>query len=184
MWKRHWLPAGEGALLRAWMGWRPEKEGSWNFIVRTGVGEDNESAVPGGDLVMNTTIPHRKFLPIITLSSVGSIFIAAMAVWMVLENLKTPFERSRPAFDALAARVAGDPANLPKGRIRLGEYTASSFETLPHGFLFRSDYGHPLDWNGFAYSTEPLPAELPRAQPANGRTSFRPLDGPWYWATR
>ncbi len=90
------------------------------------------------------------------------------------------FARSRPALEAYAKQaMATDPSKpLPALPSQLGAFQTGGLERLPHGFLFFCDYGHPLDANGLAYSTEPLPAER------NGRDFFKPIEGNWYTVWR
>lgn len=95
------------------------------------------------------------------------------------------FARSRPALDAYAAQVmATDPATPVTPPATLGSFDASDAYRLPHGFLFRADYGHFLDWNGLAYSTEPLPERLPDTHPPFETMFFEPIEGNWYTAWR
>jgi hypothetical protein len=67
---------------------------------------------------------------------------------------------------------------LPALPPRLGAFETSGLERLPHGFLFFCDYGHPLDANGLAYSTEPLTPQV------NGHDFFRHIEGNWYTVWR
>lgn len=92
--------------------------------------------------------------------------------------------RSIPALDAYAARVSAEgPAALATPPTKLGYFNVGKIEPLPHGFLFESDYGNPFDWNGLAYSTEPLPGtEYDTA--GNERQSFQSLGGNWYTVIR
>jgi hypothetical protein len=93
---------------------------------------------------------------------------------------ETRFRRSRPALEAYAAQVmATDPASpVPQPPARLGAFQAGSAERLPHGFLLFCDYGHPLDANGIAYSTEPPPSN------PDGRDHFKHIEGNWYTVWR
>jgi hypothetical protein len=71
--------------------------------------------------------------------------------------------------------MAGDPARLmPLPPERLGAFRTGSAERLPHGFIVFCDYGHPLDANGIAYSTEALP------QRVGEHYFFRHIEGNWY----
>ena len=92
-------------------------------------------------------------------------------------SFESGFERAKPALEQYAAEVlASDPSRpLPPPPARLGAFTARGAERLPHGFLFFCDYGNPLDANGLAYSTEPLPSAA-----AGGRDFYTPIEGNWY----
>lgn len=108
-----------------------------------------------------------------------------IALWLD-EKINTPevrFRASRAEFDAYADRVmaaAPDQPILQPPR-SLGKFAAGNAERLPHGFLFFADYGHPLDANGFAYSTEPLPEH----EKIDGHSHrFTPIEGNWYFMWR
>jgi hypothetical protein len=119
------------------------------------------------------------------------LLIAAgwFASWYV--SFDRRFTRSKSALEALAAEVmATDPATPLVLPPTVGDFSASNAERLPHGFLFRCDYDNPFDWNGIAYSTEPLTDELVRPDHGSGddglnhTTFFRHVEGNWYKAFR
>jgi len=100
----------------------------------------------------------------------------AYAYWKYSFEMR--FSRSKPALEAFAAQVMASPSespiNLPS---HLGEFQTNDAERLPHGFLFFCDYGHWLDDNGIAYSTEPLPNKIAKA---NGNYFYDHIEGSWY----
>ena len=106
--------------------------------------------------------------------------LCLLVAWFVYTILPEPFEtrfrRSRPVLEVYAAQVmATDPASLvPQPPARLGAFDTGHAERLPHGFLFFCDYGHPVDANGLAYSTEPLPDTV------TNRDHFTRVEGNWY----
>ena len=107
----------------------------------------------------------------------GIVFLVAgglAASWYY--SFDARFARSKQALEAYAAQVmAADPSKpLPALPRRLGAFETGNVERLPHGFLFFCDYGHPLDANGLAYSTEPLPADV------NEHDFCRHIEGNWY----
>jgi hypothetical protein len=90
------------------------------------------------------------------------------------------FARSKPALEAYATHaMASDPSRpLPSPPPRLGAFRTGNAERLPHGVLFFCDFGHPLDANGLAYSTEPLPTG------DNEHVVFKHIEGNWYTVWR
>jgi hypothetical protein len=123
------------------------------------------------------------------------IILAAAAVLVLLvagvgfgswyNTFDRRFARSRPTLDAYAGQVmATDPSTPLTPPASLGSFDAGEAYRLPHGFIFRSDYGHPLDWNGLAYSTEPLPEQLPDTHPPFETMFFKPIQGNWYTVWR
>lgn len=112
----------------------------------------------------------------------AAIVLLVAGGWAVswYNSFENRFVRSKPALDAYAARaMASDPSQplpaLPPG---LGAFQTNNVERLPHGFLFFCDYGHPLDANGLAYSTVPLPAQLGK------HDFFKHIEGNWYTVLR
>jgi hypothetical protein len=115
------------------------------------------------------------------------LILLAGATWFEawFNSLEKRFARSKPALEAYAAQVmAAAPAAPVAPPPRLGAFEASDGMRLPHGFLFRSDFGHPLDWNGLAYSTEPLPRQMADPQRAGGEMFFERIEDNWYTVWR
>ena len=118
------------------------------------------------------------------LTAVGMLFIlGGVGAWWVFPefvDFKTAFRWSKPALDDYAAKViATGPAMLATPPKRIGYINVLTMEPLPHGFVFQHDKGHPFDWSGLAYSTEPLPSE---DKDARGKViqTFTPLGDNWY----
>ncbi|HEX8916625.1 MAG TPA: hypothetical protein VF796_30020 [Humisphaera sp.] len=83
---------------------------------------------------------------------------------------------ARPALEARMAELATAPAPPPREGLEWpdGAEDFGNTHRLPGGaFRFRELIGHPFDWNGFAYSPTPLPAER------DGFT-YEHIVGPWY----
>lgn len=95
------------------------------------------------------------------------------------------FARSRPALDRYATTVmAAGPSAPLSPPAKIGSFNASDAHRLPHGFIFQSDYGHFLDWNGLAYSTEPLPEQLSDTNAPFQTMFFEWIEGNWYTVWR
>jgi hypothetical protein len=87
------------------------------------------------------------------------LFLAILLVrWNV--PFRAAFIISKPAMDRLAQEVMASPP-LTSFFIsrRVGLFSAMYIEKLPNGVRFASGYGHPFDYNGFAFSLSPLPPE-------------------------
>jgi hypothetical protein len=113
---------------------------------------------------------------------VGGIVLLSIVAWFAFPyfSFAEQFRRSKPALNAYAARVAAPGSSaLAKPPARLGYFSVEKVEPLPHGFLFESDFGGMFDWNGIAYSTEPLPRY---DEDAAGKVKqvFTPIEGNWY----
>ena len=140
---------------------------------------------------MALKVAHRLVL-IAVLSTLLSTLAVLVAVgWGVsrhisYDSFEARFARSRPALEAYAPKaMASDPSKpLPALPPRLGEFQPGKVERLPHGFLFFCDYGHTLDANGLAYSTERLPATEPLPANANEHDFFEHITGNWYTVWR
>jgi hypothetical protein len=124
----------------------------------------------------------------VLIAGLAMLVLLAVAGWFASSyySFDARFARSRPAIESYAAKaMASDPTKpLPPPPQRLGAFGTGSAERLPHGFLFRSDFGHPFDWNGLAYSTEPLPRQMHDPQPAFGTMYFKHVEGNWYTVFR
>ena len=124
--------------------------------------------------VMPLKVTRRRIL----LSAAALLVLLAAGVWFAswYYSFENRFARSKPALDAYAAQaLASDPTKpLPTLPPRLGAFETSNVERLPNGFLFFCDYRHPLDANGMANSTEPLPENV------NGHDFFKHIEGNWY----
>jgi hypothetical protein len=118
----------------------------------------------------------------LSISAVAALVLLVAGVWFGswYFRFEQRFARSKSALEKYAARVMeSDPQKpLPPPPRRLGSFKAGHAERLPHGFLFFCDYGHPLDANGLAYSTEPLPTQAP------DRDVFEHIQGNWYTVWR
>ena len=116
------------------------------------------------------------------------LIVLAGGAWLASRyfSFERRFARSQPELEAYAANVmmAADPSSPLTPPALLGSFEASDAFRLPQGFAFRSDYGHPLDWNGLAYSTQPLPEQLPDPQPPFSTMFFKPVRGNWYTVSR
>ena len=126
---------------------------------------------------------HARFL---VATAIVFLLIAGVLAWMAYPYVSAneAFRRSRPELEAYAARVRTEgPAALKSPPRELGYFRVYKIESLPHGFLFASDYGNPFDWTGIAYSTEPLPREERDAEDEL-QQSFLHIDGNWYWVER
>lgn len=129
---------------------------------------------------------RRRFILAVLALSIA----VAPGVWVAARyhySFHRRFARSRAQLDAYANQVmAADPSaplTLPPGS--LGAFEASDAFRLPHGFAFRcDDDGQPRDWNGLAYSTEPLPAQMPDPHPPFKVILFKPMEGNWYRVER
>jgi hypothetical protein len=89
---------------------------------------------------------------------------AFLVIAMLLIHWELPFRVafliSQPAMDRLAQQVIAAPAGqLSPGVQRVGLFTAAAIEKIPTGIRFASCYGHPFDYNGFAFSSMSLPSE-------------------------
>jgi len=121
---------------------------------------------------MSSKITRRR----IVFAVLGGIVILIMAAlagaWYY--SFDARFQRSKTAFEAYATQaMASDPSKpLPILPPRLGDFQTGDVERLPHGFLLFCDYGHFLDANGVAYSTEP--------PPDNEHDFFTHIEGNWY----
>lgn len=94
------------------------------------------------------------------------------------------FRRSEDALNRFAAHVtAQGPTALQNAPSSLGYFEVRKPEPLPHGFLFATNYGFPIDWNGLAYSTVPLPEYDYNAKGELVQT-FLPIKGNWYQVWR
>ena len=134
-------------------------------------------------VVMPLKLTKRR----VFLAAVGVLVLLAAGVWFTswYNTFDRRFARSRHALDAYAAlAMATDPSTPLAPPPSLGSFGASDAYRLPHGFIFRSDYGHPFDWNGLAYSTEPLPDQLPDSRPPFQTMFFKPIQGNWYTVWR
>jgi hypothetical protein len=132
-------------------------------------------------MVRNLTGTRRRRLRAIGLTVAICAALLGIA-WYVYPyfSYAEMFRRSRPALDAYAAKImASGTAELATPPTRLGYYHVLSVEPLPHGFLFQHDSGNPFDWNGLAYSTQPLPRYEYDAA-GEVRQVFTPIDGDWY----
>jgi hypothetical protein len=123
-------------------------------------------------------LPIRITLRRVVLTVLTLLVLLVAGGWFVSSHysFEPRFARSKPAFEAYAARVmASDPASpMPAPPLHLGAFETSGAERLPHGFLFFCNYGHPLDANGIAYSTQPLPADI------GEHDFFKHIEGNWY----
>lgn len=118
--------------------------------------------------------------------AVGFVLLVGVATWFIYPyfSFSVIFRRSTPALDRYAAQVTATGSTAlatPPGR--LGYFKVLKVESLPHGFLFQHDAGNPFDWNGLAYSTEPLPREEKNRE-GKVRRMFIPIEGNWYDAFR
>jgi hypothetical protein len=122
-------------------------------------------------------LPRRRYLFI---AGLGLALVAAVGFGPAYFSFNARFARSKAELNACAARVMATapaaPLALPDS---LGAFEISEGERLPCGFLFRADFGHPLDWNGLAYSTISLPSRRADHAPFQAIT-FTPLGGNWY----
>jgi hypothetical protein len=127
-------------------------------------------------------MPRRLTLRRVLLAALVAVALLVAGGWVALRyhSFEARFERSKPALEAYAAQaMASDPSGpLPTLPPRLGAFQTGNVERLPHGFLFFGDYGHWLDANGLAYSTEPLPHDM------NGRDYFAHIECTWYRVLR
>lgn len=133
--------------------------------------------------VMSRHVPRRR----IVLSAIALLVLLAAGAWFVAGyySFDRRFARSKAELDAYAAQVmaAGSAAALTPPAM-LGSFEASDAFRLPQGFVFRADYGHPLDWNGLAYSIDPLPGQMPDPHPPFQAMFFKPIQGNWYMVWR
>jgi hypothetical protein len=135
------------------------------------------------DMTAHLALTRRRLV----LAAMFVLVLLAGAVGFALwrASLEQRFARSKPALEAYAAQVmAAAPTAPVTPPRRLGAFEASEGMRLPHGFLFRSNFGHPLDWNGLAYSTAPLPREMADPQRGGGRMFFDRIGGNWYTVWR
>lgn len=93
-----------------------------------------------------------------------SIALPYLLLALLLVRWNVPFRIafaiSKPAMERLAHQVIAlpqVPTNFENRRV--GLFYVGLIEKLPTGMRFRSGYGHPFDYNGFAYSASPLPDE-------------------------
>ena len=125
----------------------------------------------------------RLTRPRLVLAAIALLVLAAAAGWFAISrySFDSRFARSRTELDAYAAQVIASDSSTPiTPPRRIGSFEAGEALRLPHGFLFRCDFGHPLDWNGLAYSTQSLPAEMEDVQPPLENMFFEPVEGNWY----
>ena len=133
----------------------------------------------------------RRRIKILLLLAAGVfLLVIGLVAFAILraarsEAFEPRFARSRAALDAFAAIVmAAKDGPFPAVPERIGEFRpGKKIVRLPHGFLIYCDYGHPLDANGIAYSTQPLPESLPAPKEfpeSQSRYYFWLVDGPWY----
>ncbi len=118
----------------------------------------------------------------------GGLAVVGIAVgwqaYLFLMPFHQRFERSEPALDAFAAKVSvGGQAVLATPPSRIGYFDILKAEPLPHGFVLQSNYGNPFDWNGFAYSTTPLP-QYEYDGKGEIKQIFTPVRGCWYTVFR
>jgi hypothetical protein len=108
--------------------------------------------------------------------------IGGIGVWIVYPyfSFAEMFRRSKPALESYAAQVMAPGSNaLMSPPKRIGYFGVLKVEPLPNGFLFQHDQGNPFDWNGLAYSTNPLP-EVEKDSTGKVKEIFTPLGGNWY----
>jgi hypothetical protein len=127
---------------------------------------------------MRPKLTRRRILVALFVTVLSGIAFLVAGGWAASRyySFAARFGRSKPDLEAYAAQVmASDPSKpLPALPARLGAFQTDHVERLPHGFLFFCDYGHPLDANGLAYSTVPLPADV------NQHDFFEHIEGNWY----
>ena len=112
-------------------------------------------------------------------AALSSVAAMVLAGWFASRyySFEARFARSRPSLDGYAAQAMASYPQLPRLPAHLGSFETSRLERLPHGFLFFCDYGHPLDANGLAYSTESLPD-------VRNHDYFTHIEGNWYLVLR
>jgi hypothetical protein len=89
--------------------------------------------------------------------------------------LKTAMAISRHDMDALANEtLLAPPGTPPPAPRKVGLFTASEIHRFPGGMAFRTEYGHWLDWNGYAYIPTGVPPEL------EGYFFGKPVGGNWF----
>jgi hypothetical protein len=122
-------------------------------------------------------LPHISVRRVVGLALSSLLLLLTTGVFVYRYcSFEGRFRRSKAALEGYAAVVmAADRTKPPPPPPQhLGAFQTGNVEWLPHGFLFYADYGHPLDANGIAFSTEPLP------QIVDDRYFFTPIGGNWY----
>ena len=121
---------------------------------------------------------HRKLI----LLFAAVTFLLTVSGWLLYPYISfdESFRRSKSDLMTYANRVTIEgPRVLAAPPHRLGYFNILRAETLPHGFILQCDYGGPFDWNGLAYSAQPLPMY---ENDAAGELvqMFTPIGDQWY----